>query len=207
MNELGLYFLRDNSSHYIPERGMRYLRASELRKDIYGYDNLAYVYLHGLGGSPVDFKKAEAYFLAAAEGGHPTAPASIARIDPQRTVAGQNTCRSAGLVRQIAGTRRRRGGANGAYIILDGQVANRGPADAALRAAKAALLPNEEPATQARAQLNQISPADLDRALQMALNELGENIVVDGQVGPATQLALENVSAEFGVPVAICGDN
>jgi len=207
MNELGLYFLRDNSNHYIPERGMRYLRASELRKDIYGYDNLAYVSLNGLGGNPVDFNKAEGYFLAAAEGGHPTAPASIARMILNEQIQGRTRTEALEWYDKSLERGDAWGGANGAYIILDGQVANRGPADAALRAAKAALLPNEEPAAQARAQLDQISRADLDRALQMALNELGENIVVDGQVGPATQLALENVSATFGVPVPFAAIN
>lgn len=201
MNELGLYFLRDNSNHYIPERGMRYLRASELRKDIYGFDNLAYVSLYGLGGNPVDFNKAEGYFLAAAEGGHPTAPASIARMILNDQLQGRTPTEALEWYDRSLARGDAWGGANGAYIILDGQVAKRGPADAALRAAKAALLPNEEPSAQARAQLDSISRADLDRALQMALNELGENIVVDGQVGPATQLALENVSAAFGVPV------
>ncbi len=201
MNELGLYFLRDKSDHYIPERGMRYLRASELRKDIYGYDNLAYVSLLGLGGNPVEFNKAEEYFLAAAEGGHPTAPASIARMILNDQLQGRSSAEALDWYDKSLERGDAWGGANGAYIILDGQVANRGPADAALRAAKAALLPNEEPAAQARAQLGQISQADLNRALQMAMNELGENIVVDGQIGPATQLALENVSAEFGVPV------
>ncbi len=201
MNELGLYFLRENSNHYIPERGMRYLRASELRKDIYGYDNLAYVSLNGLGGNPVDFNKAEAYFLAAADGGHPTAPASIARMIlrdqlPGRTRAEALKWYDTSLERGDAW-----GGANAAYIILDGQVSGKGPADAALRAAKAALLANEEPASQARSQLDRISRIDLDRALQMALNELGGNIAVDGQVGPATLAALENISAEYGVPV------
>ncbi|WP_214648135.1 caspase family protein [Ruegeria lacuscaerulensis] len=201
MNELGLYFLRDNSDHYIPERGMRYLRASELRKDIYGYDNLAYVSLFGLGGNPVDFNKAEGYFLAAAEGGHPTAPASIARMILNDQLQGRSRTEALEWYDKSLARGDAWGGANGAYIILDGQVAKRGPADAALRAAKAVLLPNEEASAQARAQLEQISRVDLDRSLQMALNELGENIAVDGLIGPATQLALENVSAKFGVPV------
>jgi len=201
MNELGMYFLRENSERYIPERGLRYLRASELRQDIYGYDNLAYVSLNGLGGNPVDFDKAEAYFLAAAQGGHPTAPASIARMILRDQLKGRPrtealACYDTSLERGDAW-----GGANGAYIILDGQVPGKGPADAALRAAKAALLPNEEPAAQAQSQLDRLSRGDLDRALQLALNELGENVTVDGQVGPATLTALENISAKFGVPV------
>ncbi len=207
MNELGLYFLRENSDHYIPERGMRYLRASELRQDIYGYDNLAYVSLNGLGGNPVDFAKAESYFLAAAEGGHPTAPASIARMILRDQLPGRT--RSEALKWYDTSLERGDawGGANGAYIILDGQVPGKGPADAALRAAKAALLPNEEPAAQAQSQLNARSRADLDRALQLALNELGENVSVDGQVGPATLAALENISAKFGVPVPYAAAN
>ncbi|MEM6657093.1 MAG: caspase family protein [Pseudomonadota bacterium] len=207
MNELGLYFLRENSDHYIPERGMRYLRASELRKDIYGFDNLAYVSLNGLGGNPVDFNKAEAYFLAAADGGHPTAPASIARMILRDQLQGRSQDEALGWYDQSLERGDAWGGTNGAYIILDGQVPNRGPADAALRAAKAALLPNSEPATQAQSQLDTISRSDLDRALQMALNELDEDITVDGQVGPATLSALENASARFGVPVPYAATN
>jgi len=207
MNELGLYFLRENSDHYIPERGMRYLRASELRKDIYGYDNLAYVSLNGLGGNPVDFNKAEAYFLAASEGGHPTAPASIARMILRDQLPGRTRSEALGWYDASLERGDAWGGANAAYIILDGQIPDLGPADAALRAAKAALLPNEEPASRARAQLDKLSRGDLDRALQMALNELGGNIAVDGQVGPATLAALENISAEYGVPVPYSAAN
>ena len=202
MNELGLYFLRESSDHYIPERGMRYLRASELRKDIYGYNNLAYVALNGLGGNPVDHGKALEYFLAASKGGHPTAPASVARMImrgqlPDRTRTEALDWYDMSLARGDAW-----GGANGAYIILDGLVPGKGPADAALRAAKASLLAETEAADQARNHLETVSRTALDRALQMALNELGENLTVDGQVGPATQKALENVALEQGVPLS-----
>ncbi len=207
MNELGIYYLRQNSDHYIPERGLRYLRASELRKDIYGYDNLAYVALEGLGGNPVDFAKAEAYFRAASDGGHPTAPASIARMILRDQLQGRTRAEALQWYDTSLERGDAWGGANGAFIILDGQVPRRGPADAALRAAKAALLANEEPAAQAMAQLDGISKADLDRALQMALNEVGENVAVDGQVGPATLAALESASARFGVPVSYASTN
>ena len=201
MNELGLYFLRENSEHYIPERGMRYLRASELRKDIYGYNNLAYVALNGLGGNPVDYDKALEYFLAASEGGHPTAPASIARMILRDQLQGRTRAEALEWYDMSLARGDAWGGTNGAYIILDGQVPGQGPADAALRAAKAALLANEEPASQARAQLDGLSRSAVDRALQMALNELGESVAVDGQVGPATQKALENITAAYGDPV------
>ncbi|WP_319544401.1 caspase family protein [Ruegeria conchae] len=201
MNELGLYFLREDSAHYIPERGMRYLRASELRKDIYGYDNLAYVALLGLGGNPVDYDKALQYFMAASEGGHPTAPASIARMILRGQLEGRSRSEAlewydVSLARGDAW-----GGANGAYIILDGQVSGKGPADAALRAAKAALLADTEAATQAQSQLDNVPREALDRALQMALNELGESIKVDGQVGAQTLKSLENATALNRVPI------
>ncbi len=207
MNELGLYFLREDSDHYIPERGMRYLKASELRKDIYGYNNLAYVALNGLGGNPVDNDKALEYFLAAAEGGHPTAPASVARMIlrgqlPGRTKSEALDWYDASLARGDAW-----GGANGAYIIIDGQVPGKGAADAALRAAKASLLADTEAAGQARDQLNGLSPTAQNRALQMALNELGQNVVVDGQVGPATRKALEKAAIAHGVPISAAALN
>ncbi|WP_171177308.1 caspase family protein [Ruegeria sp. HKCCD8929] len=207
MNELGLYFLRENSEHYIPERGMRYLRASELRKDIYGYDNLAYVALNGLGGNPVDYEKAHRYFLAAAEGGHPTAPASIARMILRDQLQGRTRAEALEWYDMSLARGDAWGGANGAYIILDGQVRGKGPADAALRAAKATLLADEEAAGQAREQLDGLPNSALDRALQMALNELGERVAVDGQVGPATTRALENVTAAHGVPVPFAALN
>lgn len=202
MNELGLYFLREDSQHYIPERGMRYLRASELRKDIYGYDNLAYVSLLGLGGNPVDYEKAQQYFLAASEGGHPTAPASIARMILRDQLEGRTRTEALEWYDTSLERGDAWGGANGAYIILDGQVPGKGPADAATRAAKAALLADEEAVGQAEGQLGKMSQDTLDRALQLMLNELGENIAVDGQVGPGTLRALENATAQSRVPIA-----
>lgn len=202
MNELGLYFLRENSDHYIPERGMRYLRASELRKDIYGYNNLAYVALNGLGGNPVDYDKALDYFMAASEGGHPTAPASIARMILRDQLQGRTREEALELYDQSLARGDAWGGANGAYIILDGQVRGKGPADAALRAAKAALLSDQEAAGQARAQLQGLSRSDLDRAVQMGLSELGEPVAIDGQVGPATTQAIRRVADTSGLSVS-----
>ncbi|MEM7320690.1 MAG: putative peptidoglycan-binding domain-containing protein, partial [Pseudomonadota bacterium] len=207
MNELGFYFLTKDTDHYIPERGMRYLRASELREDIYGYNNLGFVALSGLDGNPADFARAERYFEAAADGGHPNAPANIARMILRDQLKG----RSMKEALQLYDTSLERGdawgGANGATIILNGSVPGRGPADAAVRAAKAVHLANAKGAGTAREKLAGIPEPALNRGLQMVLKELGQSITVDGQVGPATLRALETVSAENGVPLAFGTDS
>ena len=74
MNALGLYFLDENARHYDVDRGLRYLRESAARDDIYGYANMGFVYARGIGGTPQDPQKAFELFEKASDGGHPTAP-------------------------------------------------------------------------------------------------------------------------------------
>ncbi|WP_177175417.1 caspase family protein [Cribrihabitans marinus] len=206
MNELGFYFLTKDSDHYIPERGMRYLRASQLREDIYGYNNLAFVALNGLDGNPPDAQKARQLYQIAADGGHPVAPANIARMILRGQLGEKDFTEALSLYDMSLERGDGWGGTNGAVIILNGNVPGRGPADAALRAAKAVHLANEKAAATARERLDSLDRDALDRALQMALNELGQSITVDGQVGPATVRALETASAEYGVPLAFGSD-
>ncbi|MDP5219958.1 caspase family protein [Ruegeria sp. 2205SS24-7] len=201
MNELGYYFLTKDTDHYIPERGMRYLTASQLRDDIYGYDNLGFVSLYGLDGSPTDPAKALEWFTAASDGGHPTAPSNIARMILNDQVPGKTGNDALGWYDIALARGDAWGGANGAIIILNGRAQGVSAAEAGIRAAKASLLANEEPAALARENLGTLSRSDIDRALQTLLNQLGEPVGVDGQAGPATQAALERVSAANGVPV------
>lgn len=201
MNELGYYFLAKGSDHYLPERGMRYLTASEQREDIYGYDNLGFVALSGLDGNPADWPKALEWFTRASDGGHPTAPSNIARMILNDQVPGKTGNDALGWYDIALARGDAWGGANGAIIILNGRAQGVSAAEAGIRAAKASLLANEEPAALARENLGTLSRSDIDRALQTLLNQLGEQVGVDGQAGPATQAALERVSAANGVPV------
>ena len=199
MNELGAYFLDPDSRWFRPERGLTYLRASAERKDIYGYNNLGLVALRGYGKVKPDHAAARAWFERAAEGGHPFAPANLGRMI-MRGQLGKPDPRAAlrwydiGLARGDGW-----GGANAADIILGGNARPLGPADAALRAAKALDLPTAEAASRAQTLLDGMAAADLDRATQMILNELGEAVAVDGRAGPVTIEALARAGSRAGL--------
>lgn len=201
MNELGLYFLQKDSDHYIPERGMRYLRASELRQDIYGYNNLGFVALLGLDGNEANSETALNFFSAASEGGHPTAPANIARMILRDQLPGRSAKEALDWYDQSLERGDAWSGNNGATLILNGRISGMKPEDAAVRAAKAVHLAGDEPTAKAREKLSDLPEPILDRALQMVLQEVGQNVSVDGQVGPATLRALDDASSANGVPV------
>lgn len=203
MNELGIYFLRKDTDHYLPERGMGYLRASDARRDIYGTYNLGFVSASGLDGNEPDFAEAHRYFLAATEGGHPTGPSAIARM----ILRGQHGERDVPTAVRWYDMSLARGdgwgGANAATLILQGQVPGKGEADAAVRAAKALTLSNAKAAEAADTYLGEVSRRGQGAALQMLLQELGEeDITVDGAVGPQTLAALERASDAAGVAFA-----
>jgi TPR repeat protein len=199
MNELGVYFLNTDGAHFLPERGLRYLRASAAREDIYGYHNLGFVELYALDGGEPDYAAAYAWFVRAAEGGHPRAPADLGRM----IVRGQvdESPRDAvrwydmGLARGDGW-----GGVNAANMILNGEVTGFSTAEALVRAAKALHLPDEEAAARARAQIAGQARRDLARAIQRLLNELGEEVTVDGVIGPRTRAAIEARIVAAGLP-------
>jgi hypothetical protein len=92
------------------------------------------------------------------------------------------------------------GGANGAALILNGQVSGYDTADALVRAAKAVHLSDEDAAQTARGQFEGRSERDLGRAVQMLLRDLGVEITVDGVVGPSTRAALARLTEDTGLP-------
>ncbi len=91
------------------------------------------------------------------------------------------------------------GGANGAALIIDGRVPGLDAAEAAIRAAKASLLPDAEAAAEAEKILAALPRRDLDRALQRLLNSLGASLAEDGAAGPATIAALASMAQAEGV--------
>ena len=199
MNELGVFFLTRKSDYFLPERGLRYLQASAARDDIYGYHNLGFVAQFGLDGNGEDFQTAYQWFERAALGGHPGSPATIGRLIIQGKLAGKTATDALkwydmGLERGDAW-----GGTNGAFLIANGKVTGY-PAHAALiRAAKAAHLPDAEAVAAAKKILEKASKRDLAKATQALLNELGEDLAVDGAIGPATRQVLGNRAAEHGI--------
>lgn len=199
MNALGLYFLDEDAPHYDPERGLRYLRESASRADIYGYNNLGFVALTGAGGQDIDLDAAQDWFLKAARGGHPNAATSLGRMYTRGQIGGQPDLRSAiswydqGLERGDAW-----GGANAAWLI-----ANRSPRgytlfDAAVRAAKASTMRNAAAAAEAESILNGLSTSAIDGGAQSLMNDLGADVIADGAFGPASRAAAAELAQRFG---------
>ena len=202
MNALGYYFLQKDGGHYEPERGLRYLRESAERGDIYGYDNLGWVALTGSDGGKPDPAAALEWFRKASDGGHPRAPTSIGRMYFDGAIGGKPDFVEAvkwydlGLSRGDAW-----GGANAAWVIANRPPAGFGAGDAATRAAKAARLGNVEAAAAAGAVLDALPARALDQGAQILMGELGQPVTADGDFGPASDTALAAIAARFGAEV------
>lgn len=199
MNELGYYFLDKDSDHYEPERGLRYLRESARRNDIYGYNNLGLVYDRGMGGVEADPQEALKWYTLAADGGHPYAPVNIGRMYFNGRFGGGANATEAirwydeGLARGTAW-----GGANAAWIIANKRPAGFTLADAALRAAKTAVLRDEKPAVQAMAILDSLDARALDAASQLIIRDFDPAQVIDGKIGPKTRAAIDQLAQKHG---------
>ena len=200
MNELGYYFLDENSEHSDPKRGLRYLIESAARNDIYGYNNLGIVYDKGLGGAKPDPEKALQWYIKAFEGGHPYSAVNIGRMyyngkfgesDPVTAIEWYDR----GLQRGVAW-----GGANAAWIIVNDRPKGFSAADAAVRAAKAAVLRDADAADQARRLLQTLGVGPITVATQMLIREFEPSQVVDGVAGRQTLAALASLSDAYGLP-------
>lgn len=200
MNELGYYFMAKGTDHYQPARGLEYLRASAEREDIYGYNNLGLVYDRGLGDFEKDPKQALDWYLKAAAGGHPYAPVNAGRIYYRGLPGGAPDATEAvrfydmGLERGDGW-----GGANAAWIILNKPIDGLGPADAAIRAAKAAALRGDKAAKRARGLMGKMNNRTLTTATQTLLNDMGADVTVDGLYGGETRDMINAMAAENGV--------
>jgi len=195
MNELGYYFLDEKSDHFEADRGLRYLRESAGRKDIYGYNNLGLVYDRGLGGVEVDAAKALEWYTLAADGGHPYAPVNIGRMYVNGKFGGRPDYLRAiewydkGLAGGIAW-----GGANSAWVIANKRPRGYSPGDAAVRAAKAAVLRDAGAASQAMAVINSLNARALDAGSQIIIRDFIPDQVVDGLIGPKTKDAIAQLA-------------
>lgn len=199
MNELGYYFLNKDSDNYQPARGLEYLKASAEREDIYGYNNMGLVYDRGLGDVEKDPKQALAWYLKAADGGHPYAPVNAGRIYYRGSHgAASNPAEAVRLYDMGLERGDGWGGANAAWIILNKPIKGLGPTDAAIRAAKAAALRGEKAAAQARGVIGKMNSRTLTTATQALLNEMGESVTVDGLYGGETRNAINALAEKLG---------
>ena len=199
MNELGFFYLDQDSEYHDPARGLRYLTESAARGDIYGYNNLGLVYMNGLGGQTKDAKQALDWFTRAAEGGHPNAPGNIGTLiasgalgktaDPGQAVEWFDK----GLERGDANA-----GAHAAYLILTEGAGGLSPVDAALRAGRAAALRDTVPVERARKVLAATPTEAIDEAAQRLLQQLGADITPDGAFGPGSKAAYQAAAAQHG---------
>ena len=199
MNELGIYFLTPDTKHFLPERGLRYLRASAGRDDIYGYFNLGYVAQNGLTGEGIDLSTAYDWYVKAADGGHPIGPSSVGRMIMQGQVSGQGPQQAVewydrGLARGDGW-----GGVNAAVLVLQGDVQGQTVTSALIRLAKARHLSNTDAAAVAATELAKQPAKELARATQTLLVELGAEMPIDGAIGPKTRRVLDRMARENGL--------
>lgn len=199
LNELGVFYLWGPDAFSQPKRGLSYFQASAERGDIYGMANLGYVHRDGLAGLTKDPLAAEKLFSQAADLGHPTTPAEIARLImagdlPESDAVDALAWNDMGLQRGDAWA-----GANGARIALN-QLTSRIPPHAAVaRAGKVLALNNTEAAAAARRLLNGMSENEINAGTQEILKNLVAKVTIDGDFGPASRRALNNAADKAGL--------
>ncbi|RMF38608.1 MAG: hypothetical protein D6754_07130 [Alphaproteobacteria bacterium] len=202
MNELGYFFLDENSDHYEPQRGLRYLRESAARGDIYGYHNLGLVYERGLGGATPDFDTAAEWYRKAALGGHPDAPVRLARLYAEGKIGGGPDIALALRWFDVALSRGNAvAGADAAWLIATENPEGYDLVDATLRAARAASLRNARAKADAMDLLTQMPQRFVDAAAERLLDELGEEVAGDGSFGADDAAALARIAAAEGQSV------
>lgn len=199
MNELGYFYLNEKGEFFDPERGLRYLRESAARDDIYGFNNMGLVYLNGLGGTPVDDASAFEMFSRAAEGGHPDAPFNLGRMYRDgRAPGGADRAASVRWFAEGLDRGDAYAGGSAAHLIATAGVPGYDLFDAAMFAAKAAALVNHDAAQQARGLLGSFDTATLNGGAQKLIAALGGEVEANGAFGTASQAAADAVLARFG---------
>lgn len=198
MNELGYFYLNKDADYYDPERGLRYLRESAARDDIYGFNNMGLVYLRGLGGTDTNYPAAFDMFVKAAEGGQPDAPFNLGVMyrdglvstgkDLQKSVEWFTT----GLERGDAYA-----GVEAAHLVSSGKVPGYVQSDAAVIGAKAAALRRHSAANRSRDLIATFSNNALNAGAQKLIVELGGSVVIDGAFGSGSQKAMDGVLAKL----------
>lgn len=203
MNELGYFYLDEAGEFYDAERGLRYLRESAEREDIYGFNNMGLVYLKGLGGTEPDYPAAFDMFQKAADGGHPNAPFNLARMYRDGLV-GSGPDREAAIAWYKTGLERgdAYSGGNAAILIVNEGVEGYDAYDAAVFAAKASALTNQKFSNKTKEILKALPVDVVDGGAQKLMIELGAELEIDGQFGAGSQAILDEILASQGVEAA-----
>jgi TPR repeat protein len=203
MNDLASFYLNENNSYFDGERGLRYLRESASRNDIYGYNSLGIAYYRGRAGLAVDDGKAYEFFRKASDDGHPTAPFNIARMYRDgRAPEGQNNTQAVQWFSEGLNRGHARSGANAAHLIMTAGAKNYDRFDAAVFAAKGAALTGSRFAAEAEKVLRTLSPRDINGGAQRLIIDLGGSLTVDGAFGPASQSELQSILDTFDAGTA-----
>ena len=198
MNDLASFYLNPDNDYFDGERGLRYLRESASRNDIYGYNSLGLAYFRGRAGLEVDDARAYGLFRQASDNGHPTAPFNIARMYRDgRAPEGADTNRAVEWFAEGLGRGHARSGANAAHLIMSQGASNYDAFDAAVFAAKGATLTGNRYAGESRALLDAFAPQQIDGATQRLIIELGGEIEVDGAFGPSSEAAMQAVLDQY----------
>ncbi|MXQ09725.1 hypothetical protein GQ651_17910 [Alphaproteobacteria bacterium GH1-50] len=200
MNDLAFFYLNENSEYFDGERGLRYLRESAAREDIYGYNSLGIAYLRGQAGLDVDEARAYELFTRAAADGHPTAPFNIGRMYLEgRAPGGANANEAVAWFETGLSRGHARSAAWAADVILVDQPGNYDVFDAPALASKGAVLTGNPFVHEAESILAGMPAGLVDGGAQRLINELADaGLTVDGAFGPSSQTAYEAVLADFG---------
>lgn len=194
MNDLASFYLNEKNSYFDGERGLRYLRESASRNDIYGYNSLGIAYYRGRAGLTVDDAQAYEFFRKAADDGHPTAPFNIARMYRDgRAPEGQSNDRAVDWFSEGLNRGHARSGANAAYLIMTAGANKYDAFDAAVFSAKGAALTGNRYAKEAQDILRSLSDREIDGGTQQLIVDLGGSLTVDGAFGPTSQSELQAV--------------
>ena len=203
MNDLASFYLNPDNAYFDGERGLRYLRESASRGDIYGYNSLGIAHYRGRAGLEVDDAKALELFRLASDNGHPTAPFNIARMYRDgRAPGGADANRAIEWFAEGLSRGHARSGSNAAHLIKSAGASNYTGFDAAVFAAKGAALTGNRYAEEARGVLLSLSQKEIDGGAQKLITELGGDISVDGAFGPGSEEAMRIVLERFNAAPA-----
>ncbi|MEL6532511.1 MAG: caspase family protein [Pseudomonadota bacterium] len=199
MNDLASFYLDTDNSYFDGERGLRYLRESASRGDIYGYNSLGIAHYRGRAGLEVDDATAYELFNRASADGHPTAPFNIARMYRDgRAPGGADFNRAVDWFAQGLERGHARSGVAAAEVIFSQALSDYDAYDGAVFAARAATLGSNRHTETAAGYLAQLPDDILNGAVQRMIEDLGGPALLDGAFGTETQAAMQAQIDRFG---------
>lgn len=200
LNELGRYFFVSKEGDANPARGVQYFEEAAERGNIQGYNGLGFIYKNGLGGIPTDLNKAVTNYETAASLGHATAPTSLGRIWAEGRLTSPDFSKALGWYDKGLARADAWGGFNAANLIMLGKINGMDKTHAAVRAAKAASIGGGDARKAALDLLGKLSKRELAGGVQRLLQDMGQDVAVDGLPGRQTEQA---IIAVYGALVSL----